>query len=127
MFHIHILNCHILTSNRSIKISPLLIETEEEQRLFTLGEKNSNAKKALATKALRKQTPNDEESDLIHAMWLRQLEYHGESVAIHELYIYFFDTFYHCGCKLLLLDLSFACWKFIVHLYRKAIFPSKSE
>lgn len=27
--------------------------------------------------ALRKQTPNDEESDLIHALWLQQLDYHG--------------------------------------------------
>lgn len=26
--------------------------------------------------ALRKQTPNDEESDLIHALWLKQLDYH---------------------------------------------------
>lgn len=57
----------------------MLVETEEEKRLFALGEKNSKAKKALAQTALRKQTPNDEESDLIHAMWLRQLEYHGQS------------------------------------------------
>ena len=57
----------------------MLVETDEEKRLFALGEKNSNAKKALAKTALRKQTPNDEESDLIHAMWLRQLEYHGRS------------------------------------------------
>ena len=57
----------------------MLVETDEEKRLFALGEKNSNAKKALAKTALRKQTPNDEESDLIHALWLRQLEYHGKS------------------------------------------------
>jgi acyl-coenzyme A thioesterase 9 len=25
---------------------------------------------------LRKQTPNDEESDLIHALWLQQLSWH---------------------------------------------------
>ena len=58
----------------------MLVETEEERRLFALGEKNSNAKKSLAKTALRKQTPNDEESDLIHAMWLRQLEYHGMTI-----------------------------------------------
>jgi acyl-coenzyme A thioesterase 9 len=46
-------------------------------RLFTLGEKNYNAKKEFAKTALRKQTPNDEESDLIHAMWLKHLEYQG--------------------------------------------------
>jgi len=58
----------------------VIVETSEEKRLYELGEKNHNAKKALAQTALRKQTPNDQESDLIHAMWLRQLEYHGQSV-----------------------------------------------
>ncbi len=58
----------------------MIVETSEEKRLYELGEKNHNAKKALAQTALRKQTPNDQESDLIHAMWLRQLEYHGQSV-----------------------------------------------
>ncbi len=57
----------------------MLVETTEEKRLFALGEQNYNAKKALAKKALRKQAPNDEESDLIHAMWIRQIEYHGEN------------------------------------------------
>lgn len=60
-------------------ISPLQPETAEEKRLFALGEHNSKEKKAMAKTALRKQTPNDEESDLIHAMWLKQLEYHGMS------------------------------------------------
>ncbi len=58
-------------------MSPLRVETSEERRLFTLGEKNYNAKKEFAKIALRKQTPNDEESDLIHAMWLKHLEYQG--------------------------------------------------
>jgi len=60
-----------------VAISPLQVETAEERRLFDLGEKNYNAKKAMAKRALLKQTPNDEESDLIHAMWLKQLSYHG--------------------------------------------------
>lgn len=64
--------------DRPVSISPLRVETEEEKQLFALGEKNYNAKKALAKINLRKQTPNDLESDLIHEMWLKQLEYHGE-------------------------------------------------
>lgn len=64
-------------TKKPVPVNPLLPETQEEKRLFALGEKNSNEKKALAKTALRKQTPNDEESDLIHAMWLKQLEYHG--------------------------------------------------
>lgn len=61
-----------------MSISPLQVETTEEKRLFALGEKNYNAKKALAKTTLRKKAPNDLESDLIHAMWLKQLEYQGE-------------------------------------------------
>lgn len=62
---------------KPVAISPIKVETEQEKRLFMLGQKNSMEKKALAKKTLRKQAPNDEESDLIHAMWLKQLEYHG--------------------------------------------------
>ncbi len=64
-------------TKKPVAISPIKLETAEEKRLFALGEKNSNEKKALAKKGLHKQTPNDEESDLIHAMWLKQIEYHG--------------------------------------------------
>jgi len=65
------------STKKPVAISPVQLETAEETRLFALGEKNSNEKKALAKKALGKETPNDEESDLIHAMWLKQIEYHG--------------------------------------------------
>lgn len=64
-------------TKKPVAISPIKLETAEEKRLFALGEKNSNEKKALAKKGLHKQTPNDEESDLIHAIWLKQIEYHG--------------------------------------------------
>lgn len=65
------------STKKPVPINPIKVETEEEKRLFGLGQKNSTEKKALAKKTLRKQAPNDEESDLIHAMWLKQLEYHG--------------------------------------------------
>ncbi|KAI4110874.1 MAG: hypothetical protein LQ345_006911 [Seirophora villosa] len=64
------------STKRPVAICPVKVESEEEKRLFALGEKNYNTKKDRAKTGLRKQTPNDEESDLIHAMWLRQLEYH---------------------------------------------------
>ena len=66
------------STKKPVAISPILLETDEEKRLFARGEKNSNEKKAMAKRALRKQAPNDEESDLIHAMWLKQVEYHGQ-------------------------------------------------
>ena len=65
------------STKKPIAISPIKLETEEEKRLFSLGQKNSAEKKDLAKKTLRKQAPDAKESNLIHAMWLRQLEYHG--------------------------------------------------
>ncbi|MCJ1428410.1 hypothetical protein MMC29_006320 [Sticta canariensis] len=62
------------SSKKPVSISPLQVETTEEKRLFALGEKNYNAKKELAKTNLRKQAPNDLESDLIHAMWLKELD-----------------------------------------------------
>ncbi|KKZ60261.1 hypothetical protein EMCG_05018 [[Emmonsia] crescens] len=59
----------------SLAVAPLLVETEEERRLFNLGEKNYKAKKQLRTRSLLQQTPNDEESDLIHAMWTKEMAY----------------------------------------------------
>ena len=68
-------------TKKPVPVNPLIPDTAEEKRLFALGEKNSVEKKKIAKTALRKQTPNDEESDLIHAMWLKQIEYHGKSIA----------------------------------------------
>ncbi|KAG8527965.1 uncharacterized protein KY384_006881 [Bacidia gigantensis] len=65
-------------TKKAVAINPLRPETMEEKRLFEMGERNSNEKKALLKRALKKQTPNDEESDLIHAMWLKQLDYHNQ-------------------------------------------------
>jgi acyl-coenzyme A thioesterase 9 len=64
-------------TKKPVNISPLTTKTTEEKKLFAQGEQNYNAKKAASKMALRKQTPNDEESDLIHALWLQQLDYHG--------------------------------------------------
>ncbi|OAX80872.1 hypothetical protein ACJ72_04791 [Emergomyces africanus] len=62
-------------TKRPVAVAPLLVETEEERRLFELGELNYKAKKQLRTRSLLEQTPNDEESDLIHAMWTKEMAY----------------------------------------------------
>ena len=66
-------------TKKPVAIAPLQIDTAEEQNIYDQGERNYQAKKAMAKVNLRKTTPNDEESDLIHELWLRQLEYHGQS------------------------------------------------
>lgn len=71
-------------TKKPVQISPVLTETEEEKHLFVQGEKNSKHRKELAQRSLLKQTPNDEESDLIHAMWQKQLQYHDPNDAVRK-------------------------------------------
>ncbi|KAF4313156.1 hypothetical protein GTA08_BOTSDO01087 [Botryosphaeria dothidea] len=63
-------------TKKPVNVNPILPETEEEKRLFAIGEQNSKHRKDLKTKSLIKHTPNDLESDLIHALWQKQLQYH---------------------------------------------------
>ena len=60
---------------RPVSVPALHLENGEEFRLFERGERNYNDKKALRKTSLREYTPNDEESDLIHAMWMAELGY----------------------------------------------------
>ena len=69
-------------TKKPVNIAPLQIDSPEENDMFDLGERNYEAKKALAKVALGKTAPNDEESDLIHRMWLKQLEYRGWSFSL---------------------------------------------
>lgn len=71
-------------TKKAVAISPLKTTSSEEQALFEEGQKNYNLKKAASKLALRKQTPNDEESDLIHALWLQQLDYHDPNTSTRK-------------------------------------------
>jgi len=44
--------------------------------MYQLGERNSKIRKERRENSLLKHTPNDLESDLIHAFWQKQLQYH---------------------------------------------------
>lgn len=63
-------------TKKPVNLPPIRPENEEEKRVFAQGEENSKHRKDLSKRSLLKQTPNDEESDLIHAMWQRQLQFH---------------------------------------------------
>lgn len=56
-------------------MAPLLVESEAEQALFKKGEANSKAKKALRTRSLLEKAPDNEESNLIHSMWTKEMSY----------------------------------------------------
>jgi acyl-coenzyme A thioesterase 9 len=59
-----------------VNVNPLKVETPEEKRIYALGERNSRVRKERRETSLLKHTPNDLESDLIHAFWQKQLQYH---------------------------------------------------
>lgn len=63
-------------TKKPVPVNPLKVETPEEKRLYQLGERNSKLRKERNQTSLLKHTPNDLESDLIHAFWQRQLQYH---------------------------------------------------
>lgn len=64
-------------TKKPVNVAPLVLETEEEKGLFTKGEENYKAKKALRTRSLLEKAPDDEESNLIHSMWKQEVSYRG--------------------------------------------------
>lgn len=80
-------------TKRPVKIAPVRTDTEEEKRIFAQGAKNSKIRKERSQRSLLKTAPNDEESDLIHAMWQRQLRYHDPNDALRKPdHVFFMDT-----------------------------------
>ncbi|KAF2461614.1 HotDog domain-containing protein [Lineolata rhizophorae] len=80
-------------TKRAVNVNPLIIETEEEHKLFQRGERNSRHRKNLSKTTLFKHTPNDLESDLIHEIWKRQLEYHDPNNPLRiPPNVHFMDT-----------------------------------
>ncbi|EED23764.1 acyl-CoA thioester hydrolase, putative [Talaromyces stipitatus ATCC 10500] len=71
-------------TKKPVAVAPLLIETEEEQRLFQKGEENYNAKKALRKRSSYEQPPDQEESNMIHSMWTTQRPYKVPGTAIQH-------------------------------------------
>lgn len=63
-------------TKKPVNVNPLIVETPEEKRLYALGERNSKIRKERRDTSLLKHTPNDLESDIIHAFWQKQLQYH---------------------------------------------------
>ncbi|KAJ4357874.1 uncharacterized protein N0V89_002451 [Didymosphaeria variabile] len=62
------------STKKPVNVNPLVISTPEEKRLYALGERNSKVRKQRKEIALTKHSPNDLESDLIHAFWQKQLQ-----------------------------------------------------
>ncbi|PQE23581.1 acyl-coenzyme a thioesterase 9 protein [Rutstroemia sp. NJR-2017a BVV2] len=64
------------TTKRPVKISRIEPENAVEEALFEQGRRNYERKKRELGRGLRNVEPDDEESGLIHRLWLRTLDYH---------------------------------------------------
>ncbi|KAI6983369.1 Thioesterase/thiol ester dehydrase-isomerase [Hortaea werneckii] len=64
-------------TKKPVNIAPVRTDTDAEKQVYAQGEKNSKHRKDLAQRSLLKTAPNDEESDLIHALWQQQLKIFG--------------------------------------------------
>jgi len=64
-------------TKKAVPVNPLHLETEEEKAVFARADELRKQKKILAKLDLTKETPNDEESDLIHNMW-RDLQHYQD-------------------------------------------------
>ncbi|KAF2720747.1 Thioesterase/thiol ester dehydrase-isomerase [Polychaeton citri CBS 116435] len=79
-------------TKKPVNIPGLELNTPEEKRIFEQGAANSKRRKEYGLRSLLKQTPNDEESDLIHAIWQRQLKYHDPNDPLRKPdNVYFMD------------------------------------
>ena len=80
-------------TKKPVNISPVRTDNAEEKHLYEQGEKNSIHRKELTQRSLLKQTPDDEESDLIHSIWQRQLQYHDPNDSLRKPEnVYFMDA-----------------------------------
>lgn len=71
-------------TKKPVNIAPVRTDTPEEKHLYEQGEKDSTHRRELSKRSLSKTTPNDEESDLIHAMWQRQMRFHDPNDALRK-------------------------------------------
>ncbi|KZM19219.1 uncharacterized protein EKO05_0007314 [Ascochyta rabiei] len=80
-------------TKKPVNVNALVVETPEEKRLYALGERNSQIRKERRNTSLIKHTPNDLESDLIHAFWQKQLQYHDPQDELRKPdNLHFMDT-----------------------------------
>ncbi|KAB8290858.1 hypothetical protein EYC80_008495 [Monilinia laxa] len=63
-------------TKKAMKIAGVEPENEVERNLYELGMRSYEKKKREMGRGLRSKEPDDEESDLIHRLWLKTLDYH---------------------------------------------------
>ncbi|KNE61261.1 hypothetical protein AMAG_07004 [Allomyces macrogynus ATCC 38327] len=62
-------------TNKAVQVNPLVLDTDEERRLYSMGAELRSRKKLAATTSLFKQPPTPEERLVIHDLWLQSRQY----------------------------------------------------
>ncbi|POS72268.1 hypothetical protein DHEL01_v209333 [Diaporthe helianthi] len=71
-------------TKKPVNIPALVCDTPQEEAIFTAGQAKSLAKKKMSKTSLLAAEPDDPESALIHAIWLRQLRYHDPNDTLRQ-------------------------------------------
>ncbi|KAI0869907.1 Thioesterase/thiol ester dehydrase-isomerase [Hypoxylon argillaceum] len=71
-------------TKRPTNVPRLICSTPEEEAIFKAGETKAHAKRDASRTSLLETEPDDEESALIHKIWLRQLAYHDPGDASRQ-------------------------------------------
>ncbi|KAK6602943.1 hypothetical protein H4I95_06880 [Botrytis cinerea] len=75
-------------TKKAVRIAGVRPEGEVEEEWFERGRKSYEKKKRELGRGLRSMEPDDEESDLIHRLWLKTLDYHApipQPTQLHDL------------------------------------------
>ncbi|TGO77022.1 hypothetical protein BPOR_2379g00010 [Botrytis porri] len=71
-------------TKKAVRIAGVRPEGDVEESWFERGRKSYEKKKRELGRGLRSMEPDDEESDLIHRLWLKTLDYHGREQMMME-------------------------------------------
>lgn len=72
------------STKKPVNIAPVRTDTPEEKQLYAQGEENNKLRKENSKRSLLRTTPNDEESDVVHALWQLQLRYHDPNDSLRK-------------------------------------------
>ncbi|KAF2863933.1 acyl-coenzyme A thioesterase 9 [Piedraia hortae CBS 480.64] len=67
-------------TRKTVQLPPLITETDEEKTQFEEGVKNSQQRKQNTQRSLLKTKPDDEETNIIHALWQKQISYRDPNI-----------------------------------------------
>ncbi|KAI9145165.1 HotDog domain-containing protein [Paraphysoderma sedebokerense] len=79
-------------TNKAVQVNPLLLESDNEKKLFQAGADLKARKKLLAEQSLQKSPPTSDERLIIHDLWLESKKYLDNRVQLPKGLVWTKDT-----------------------------------